>query len=435
MSRPPSPHARPLLGLVYIAVLTALIATSIGVYNKSMPWQDAVEVSLTTTTPGLELNPNSDVKLQGLRVGVVREVVSTGEAARVILEIDPDKVSLIPANIDAAIVPKTLFGEKYVDLRVPPQASTTPIADGGVIEQSKTSVEIGAMFSKLVPVLQALKPERLSVTLAALADALDGRGEKLAVTLTQLEQLTGELDPHMETLVYDLRQFAEVSDVYAGAADNLMRVLDASTGISTDLLVPDERSMGEFLDQALLSVKKTDQVLEENDDRIVRLAGDSRAVLALLDEYSPGLGCFLEALHTGDILANESVGSRGSFIDLTIDMVTANKPYTAPNDLPSNPLSDAHASTLPSWVPNWKPHCPEYAPWVYDLQESVESVESAKPAARPAVPDLAAAIQEAREGMARAKAARALGVHNEDVPTYAELLVLPLIADGEVRAP
>lgn len=438
-------HQKPLLGLAYLLVLALLVAFSIQAYRKALPWQDTASVTLTTTTPGLELNPQSDVKLQGMRVGEVRRITSDGSAATVELALDPDKLDLIPANVDAAIVPKTLFGEKFVDLRVPAAASPQRLAAGGVIRQSTTSVEIGRLFSQLVPLLRAIEPEKLSVVLSSLAEALDGRGATLARTLSQLQGFLDATEPHLGTLAHDIRQFARTATLYADSAPEIADILSASAGISGQLLVPQEQQLADFLDSVIGTSAKAQQVLETNTERLVTLSGRSRPVLALLDDYSSSLGCFINGLHTADVLANQATGNRGPFVNLTIDMITHNKPYVYPDDLPSNPKSDAHNSNLPLPVPDWDPHCPQFSAEVHALEQAPPYSQP-----MPAVPlhpvtaqgattrdnqAMDAIVADARAAMARAIAAQLLDTPQDEVPSYAGLLLDPLLSGGKVTLP
>jgi phospholipid/cholesterol/gamma-HCH transport system substrate-binding protein len=433
-----SQHKRPLIGLVYLVVIAALIATSIQAYRKALPWQDSVDVTLTTTNPGLELNPLSDVKLQGVRVGEVRRITSDGTSATVELRLDPDLVDLIPANVDAAIIPKTLFGEKYVDLRVPDAPSSDRIAEGAVIRQSTTSVEIGRLFSRLVPVLRVLKPEELSTLLGSLAEALDGRGVEVAQTLNQLQGLSQALDPHLAALSHDLTQFSRTADLYADSAPELIRVLANASGISTDLLVPQEQRLATFLDNVISTAGLTQDVLAENSQHLIDISGRVRPVLAVLDEYSAGLPCLLKGLHTGDILLNQTA-SRGPFVNLTVDVIAQQEPYRYPEDLPSNPDSDANNANLPLYVPRWGPHCPEFSAEVRRLKDVAPNSQPLPGAPIPTTSQdrtaLDGAVIEASMAMARALAAQQLDVSQEDVPAYAELLLGPMLSDGEVRVP
>ena len=50
---------------------------------------------------------------------------------------DPEMIDQIPSNVTARLLPKTLFGEKFVSL-VPPQGpSPTPLAAGDVIDEDR----------------------------------------------------------------------------------------------------------------------------------------------------------------------------------------------------------------------------------------------------------------------------------------------------------
>lgn len=431
-------HARPLLGIASLLVIALLVALSIATYSKALPWQRTARVTLSTATPGLELNPLSDVKIQGRRVGEVRKITTQGRSATVVLALDKDALKLIPANVDAAIVPKTLFGEKYVDLRPPTSPAVARIRDGGVITQSTTSVEIGALFGRLVPVLRALNPAQLSTVLGSLAEALDGRGAQLGRTLNQLTDFLHGVEPRLDTFTHDLRQLATTSDVYAKSAPDLLRVLDASSSISSDLLVPDEKRFTALLQTAIGTSDTVKDVLAENTERLVSLAGRSRDVLAVLDRYSSALPCFLEALHRGDILVNHAT-ALGPFANLTIDMVTHQKPYTYPDDLPSNPKSDANNANLPKTVPSWAPHCAEFTSYALALKQvGPYSQELPAPTAGTHTKKQdqdTAPVREARAAMARSLAAQLLGTDEKDTPAYAGMLLAPMLGTGTVTLP
>lgn len=348
----------PLVGIGYLCAIAGLVACSILVYAKAMPWQRAVSVTLQTARPGLELHPHSDVKIQGVRVGEVRSIVSNGRSATVELALDPDRTDLIPRNVDAAILPKTLFGEKYVDLRPPERPSEQPIEEGDVIRQSTTSIEIGELFTNLTATLRTLKPERLSLALNSLADALEGRGVQLGETLELLDRYLGGLNPHLDTLTRDIQLFAETANIYAAAAPDLLRTLADSGRISSELLVPEERSFEEFLDAVIQSADTTTAVLRRNADTLVKLNDRSEGVLALFAHYSSSFPCTVHAFAVADRAANHVAGAQGPFVKLSLDRFTRRQPYRYPEDSPGNGTSDANNGNLPAPVPNWDPHCP-----------------------------------------------------------------------------
>ncbi|MFL6062619.1 MAG: MCE family protein [Marmoricola sp.] len=432
-------HSKPLSGVVYLVLVALLVWLSIATFEKSLPWQSAATITLRTTTPGLELNPHSDVKFDGLRVGEVRKITSDGRTATIELALEKDKLKMIPANVDAAIVPKTLFGEKFVDLRLPKNPASARLAAGAAITQSTTSVEIGALFSDLVPVLDALKPQQLSIILNSLAEALDGRGETLARDLNQFKSFLARLDPHLGTFTHDVAQFTRTADIYAASAPDLITLLSSAAGISRELLVPKEKSFSALLDQTIATSGETEHVLAQNAENLIRLSGRSRAVLQVLDDYSTALPCLLTGLHRFGILSNQAIGARGPFTNLIIDVISNNGPYKNPQDLPSNPRSDGNNANLPFGIPNWKPHCAQFSEENLALKDPAPNsepltgttIDVPQSTSSTAVPS--AAVQEARAAMARALAARSLGVPTDQVPGYAELLIAPMLSDGTVE--
>jgi len=434
-------HSRHLLGLVYLLVLALLIALSVQTYRKALPWQGAARVEISTRQPGLELNPQSDVKFQGVRVGEVREVTSDGFSATVRMAIDYDSLDLIPADVDAMIVPKTLFGEKYVDLRARPGSSPTTarLADGDQIQQSTTSVELGVIFDRIVPVLRTLDPVKLSTLLGSLARALDGRGAELGETLRTTRTFLHRLDPSLDDLVYDIRQLATTADIYADAAPALLGILDDSASISTQNLVAREQEFAAFLGGIVDTATTTEDVLRENAGNLVRLTGRSGPVLELLETYAGAIPCLLESLRVGNNAVNRTSGVRGPAIGLSIDMVVQREPYSFPDDLPTNPRSDAYVTNLPDFVPNWDPHCPQMPQRLYDLVEVAPYSQQPYSQAVPPNDEVGNTSEPGgelanlgRTALARALAAQGLEAPVADVPDYAALLLLPLVADGEV---
>lgn len=427
----------PVLGLVYILVLALIVLLCVQIYRKAMPWQDAVDVTLTTPNAGLQLNPLSDVKLQGVRVGEVRQVTSDGVDAVVHMALDPDRVQLVPRNVDAAILPKTLFGEKFVDLRPRERSSTDRISEGDVLRQSTTSVELSALFSHLVSVLDVLKPEQLSLTLNSLADALAGRGAKLGETIDLLHRLLGRFNPHLNTLTHDIRQFAATADIYADNAPNLLRTLANGVDITRDLLVPKEKDFSAFLDTAFRTADAATDVLRANADSLVTLAGEARPVAALLDEYSSEFPCLIHSLNVTNAAVDKAL-AQGPYVNLSVEVITQRAPYTYPEDLPQNPSSDANNANIPAPIPSWSPHCPVIPERMAGLAD-VPPLSQREPRknvleGRPERPEPGAtAGLTPRQGLARALAAQLMEVPADQVPGAATLLLEPLLSDGKVR--
>lgn len=351
-----SPHA-PLVGLGYLAALLVLVLLAVASYRKDLPWQRGVEVSVVTAEVGPALNPHAEVKIKGVTIGEVTGISSDGRAGVVHLRLDRDSAHLVPAAADAAIVPKTLFGERYIDLVMPPGPAGPSIAPGAVIRQSSSAVEVGELYTHLDAVLHALRPDQLSVALGSLAGALRGRGGRLGDTAATLDTYLAGLNPRLPDLVRDLHRLTRTSDVYARAAPDLLRTLDNASAISTDLLVRREDDLARLLTGARDATGRLDDLVRKAGPPLLATADRARPVLALLAEYAPSYPCLVRALNVTGAAVDQIAGSRGPWFAASGDTVVSRRGYRAPADLPGQPTSTANNAVLPPLVPSWAPHC------------------------------------------------------------------------------
>jgi virulence factor Mce-like protein len=185
-------------------------------------------VTLETDTAGSQLQEASDVKVRGVIVGDVREVAADAEGATIQLAINPEYLDQIPADVSARLLPKTLFGERFVSLELPEQPSQERLADGDVIGQdrSENAIELQRVIDDTLPLLQAVQPQDLAYTLGAIADAVRGRGESLGDNLVSTGEYFEQINTVMPELQQDISLLADFADTYDGAAEDLLAVLD-----------------------------------------------------------------------------------------------------------------------------------------------------------------------------------------------------------------
>lgn len=169
-------------GLGFLALMLVLVWLTYAVFTKK--FSNDVGVTVVSQDVGLELSKNADVKLRGVIVGRVSSITADGGDAEIHLALDRSLSTTIPAQIEAYIVPKTLFGEKYVDLRPNASAGGTAITAGARIKQGAMPAEVERLLNDAYPLLTAIQPEKLSYLLTALSDALGGQGTNLGETLT-----------------------------------------------------------------------------------------------------------------------------------------------------------------------------------------------------------------------------------------------------------
>ena len=255
-----------MLGALLIVAVILFVGWSVTSYNKT--FKEVVSVDLITDSVGNALPLNADVKVRGLIVGEVRSTSAVDGVVTARMAIDPDKAEMIPSNTTARLLPKTLFGERYVALMVPEKNSASPVVDGTVLRQdvSGNAIEVGQLLDNLLPLLEAIPPQDLANTLGALSQGLDGRGAELGLTIDRLENIFAGLNTELPNIQQGLRGLADFSQTYADAGPQLIESLTATSASTADFL-------------------------EVTADNLIRISADSREALELLAQYSPAFGC------------------------------------------------------------------------------------------------------------------------------------------------
>ncbi|WP_031074248.1 MCE family protein [Streptomyces sp. NRRL S-118] len=289
---------RRLAGIVFLLVPALLVRLSIAVYDKEFS-RDAT-VTVLTGSAGNEMHRGAEVKLRGVVVGEVRDISSDGTGARLTLAIRPAHLDRIPADVTAQMLPTTLFGERFVALVPPAVTSGSPVrtlAAGATVPQDRSAnaVELEQVLDQVLPLLTAVKPEKLSATLTAVAQALEGRGDQLGRTLVTLDAHLEKLNPHLPTLNRDISHLVEVGRAYGDAAPD---ILDALTDFTTTsgTLAEQQARLAELYPAATGSAQELTAFLRKNRDNLIRVSAASRPTLELLARYSSSFPCTLRTL-------------------------------------------------------------------------------------------------------------------------------------------
>ena len=283
------------LGIVFIGLIALGVWLVNAVFTQAFTSFD--RVSLHADRIGLQLPARADVKVRGVLVGEVLDTIprAPGKGVDLVLGIDPDKIRQIPENVTASIVPKTLFGEKYVALDIPARPKPTPLHAGAHIAQTKLPIEVEKVLSDLYPLLRTVQPAELDYTLNAIADALEGRGEKLGESITTLDDYLTRLNPQLPALLQDIRLLSTVSGTYADVTPQIAETLRNTVKTGNTLLTKQQKLHAFLRDVASFS-DTTRQFLDANGNNIIRLGQVARPTLALLARYSPEYPCLLRGL-------------------------------------------------------------------------------------------------------------------------------------------
>jgi phospholipid/cholesterol/gamma-HCH transport system substrate-binding protein len=284
-------HPYRLYGLLSLLVILGFIALCLAAFQQVFTKTDDVRIHIAAS--GQQLLPGSDVKVRGIIVGSVGSISSNGNGADLHLKMQPSMMTTIPTNVVARLVPKTLFGEKYVDLVLPSDPASTHLTDGSVIQEDHTrpALEIDQALDDLLPLLRTVQPAKLDETLSAVATALQGRGQELGTTIEQLDTYLKGINPQLPTLQHDMTALSGVTRTYSQAADPLLRMLGNLTVTSTTV-VDEQQQITRLLADVTGASDVTKDLLALNASNIVNVNSVNKPVISLLARYSPEFPCF-----------------------------------------------------------------------------------------------------------------------------------------------
>jgi len=308
-------------GVAFLGVLALLVSLSVALYNKD--FTPTVDVALQTDRIGNQLSVHADVKVRGVVVGEVRKIRANGTRATLSLALDPGKAKLIPREVKAQLLPKTLFGEKEVDL-IAPELGTggDHLRSGDVISQddSTTARETETALNDLLPLLRALKPQELSTTLDALATAIRNRGEKLGSSWVKQAAYLKALNPSLPTLQQDMQGLADLTNTYADAAPALLRTLD-NLAYSSRSLVDQRTQLDAFLTSTQQFAATAQAITAQNEKHFDDLASSSRPVLDLYAKYAPIYTCTLHSIVVQQVEVERTEGGLQGGLHITVEAV------------------------------------------------------------------------------------------------------------------
>jgi virulence factor Mce-like protein len=281
------------LGIGFILVIALLVGLAVAQYAGA--FRAGVPVTLKVDRVGTQLSARADVKIRGLVVGTVDRISTDGNGATISMSMDPDLIDQIPDDVTARLLPKTLFGEKYVSLVPPDRPDAVRLAAHDTIHEDRSvaGIEVERVLDDLLPLLQAVRPQDLATTLGALSQALAGRGDQLGQTLAQLNTLTAGLRPAIPDLQADITQLADYSENLSKAAPDLLDALD-DLRTTSRTVVDEAQNLRELYRSVTGASDDLRGFLEANKENLIGLAGAGRPTLETLARYAPEFPCFFQ---------------------------------------------------------------------------------------------------------------------------------------------
>jgi phospholipid/cholesterol/gamma-HCH transport system substrate-binding protein len=284
-----------LLGLLALALVAGgLVVAYLSYHRALVPHQD---VTLHTDVVGNALQVRSDVKLNGVPVGSVAKISATEEGADLTLALDPGTLAKVPDNVVARLLPKTMFGERYVALVEPASPSSTTLRAGDVIHQddSAEATELQQVFDQMLPMLRAIQPEKLDAMLGEFADMLRGQGTDLGDAMVDWSHYVKRLNPKVPQMTEDFAKLARVANGWNIAAPDLVDALSTMT-TSMQTLADEQTNLRDVYASVIGSADTTRGWVADNENTIEVLSKESRAALQATSPYASQFPCLFRAV-------------------------------------------------------------------------------------------------------------------------------------------
>ncbi|QWF83868.1 MCE family protein [Amycolatopsis sp. CA-230715] len=272
----------------------------------------------------------STVEFRGVVVGSVESVHSDATRTRLTLRFSGDHAADIPAGVHARVLPRTLFGDQYVDLVPPGGGSAGPLDLGAPIpaDTSGDTIQLYTAYKRLFDVLQAIQPAKIDTALSAVSKALSGRGARLGALVDQLHDLTDDAPALVGTFSDTLGFVADLGQQLSAVAPGGVQALKDATALSADV-VRQKGNIEAVLTGGLALSGQAKQFLGDNRDRLIHLVDGAGEVVRTVHDNRHGLTEFFDSF-TELVSGVKSVLSHGPPMPLDLTATfDRNTPYTA----------------------------------------------------------------------------------------------------------
>jgi phospholipid/cholesterol/gamma-HCH transport system substrate-binding protein len=183
----------------------------------------------------VQIFPGVNVRVLGVDVGRVVEVETVPGGVVVTMRVERDDVQ-IPEGVQAAVVPASLLGERYIQL-FPAYEGGPTLEDGGAIPRTRTAVpsEPDELLRSLQDYLGGLDPETVAAFVSTAAETLEGNGEELNRLIGNASRVMDLLSSKRDDLAEIIVQFDKVTQALASRQQRVGRLINTYNTVAHTL--------------------------------------------------------------------------------------------------------------------------------------------------------------------------------------------------------
>ena len=263
-------------------------------------WPGAGNVQATAHFPrAVGLFVGSDVRILGVKVGEVTEIVPEGTSVRV--EFEYEDAYKVPRDAKAAVVAPSVVSDRYVQL-TPVYEGGPVMADGADIamEQTATPVELDRIFGSLNDLNVALGPDgankdgALTRLLQVGADNLDGQGANINATFEDFSEAVDTLSNGKEDFFGTVRNL-QVFTTALAQNDQQVRSFNQNLASVADQLAGEREELSAALRNLAVALGEVASFVRDNRSNLTANVQGLAEVTDVLVTQRDALAEVLEA--------------------------------------------------------------------------------------------------------------------------------------------
>ncbi len=216
-----------------ISILGIAIGTTLAFFINELPFvKRAYEIEAEFANAS-GLTKDNQVRVAGVKVGMIESVELDGDRVHVVMTIDQD--TDIPQGARADIKLATLLGTKFI--QIDGTGGPPYMEEGDLIPLEDTTVpfEIYQVSNRGTNVLEGLDGDLLNDLLVELTDLTSEAKEEVGVALEGLNELGTGLNARQDDLRSLLVGAEDLTDLLADEGDELVRLIDGSNTVLASL--------------------------------------------------------------------------------------------------------------------------------------------------------------------------------------------------------
>lgn len=226
-----------------------------------------------------ELAIGHTVRISDINVGTVLGIELDGYDA--VVEFTVEDGRELPEGTTASISATSLLGESYVALALPDDPTgAPPLASGSTLPAGGSTATIEELATQLLSLTRAVRGRDAAAIVEAGALGVGGRGAELGDLIGAIGSVTDGLASQSSAFDALLTDLDVVVGTLAADATDIGQTIELAADASGSLARQRERLVAVVEDLTALAVRLDAEVLAPHRERLTRILGDLRPVVA-----------------------------------------------------------------------------------------------------------------------------------------------------------